>query len=468
MRMWRRYRRFLKAMRSFQLRGFRICMRSWHLISVAEANCRCVCLHKIVVKWRTLARNAAIWDEECAVLFLESARAGGCPQQALFVMCTDKLMWRRAKIEHNWGRGWRSGRPVPTREHAMVVQAIRRTSMWNLKDRMTRWKKRILWCKQRRRRAQAKLGEIFDKRRKEKFWLKFVVWRRWSVVHRCHRLKQELPRFDEPRIYVWNVWYDWFKTRQRLLGEEIVIMRSKFAYRVMYSAWMRYVDARRARAYEWKRTVDFCGRLGMVRATGAWREYTRGEKAMRHRQASMLRNWREVAGILKHMRVAERTIKTRWQKRYVTQTFAHMKQIALYMMVITAGGLRRLEVNHLRALWAMYAWITCDIEEVPANPKSTPAKAPPERLPGGLKAMHVCDAHFGLLDGFRLWRAQARRRVQFAAFMKVCARLCAGALVMFFWHGSFSCVWVCVFSCICMLVCFYACMHACMYVCMYV
>ena len=177
-RVWRRYRRFLRAIKQFRGRGFRICFRAWQITAAAEVNCRSVVLGRIMVAWRVTSRNAAIWDEESAVLFLETSRVGGCPQQALFILCNDKLMWRRCAIEHNWGKGYRSGRPVPTREHAMVVQTIRRISMHGLKERVRRWKKRVMWCKGRRLKSRECLARIFDKRRKEKFVLKFQMWHR--------------------------------------------------------------------------------------------------------------------------------------------------------------------------------------------------------------------------------------------------------------------------------------------------
>jgi hypothetical protein len=386
---------------------------------MAEVNCRCVSLHKIVVKWRMLARNSAVWDEECAVLFLETARAGKCPQHALFVMCTDKTMWRRAKMEHNWGRGWRSGRPVPTREHAMVVQAIRRVCISNLKERVRRWRKRVMWCKQRRWEGHKKLGEVFDKRRREKFWLKFVIWRRWSAVHKCHRLNMDLPKFSGPNIFVWDEWYHWFRSKQRIMTEEVQGMKYRFAYRIMFSAWLRYVDAKRRVAYEWEQTVAFCGRLALVRAVGAWRDYNREEKALGHRLSAIVKSWQVVTGQLKHRRTVEGAIEAKWHRRYVVRSFNHMKKLALYMMVIHAGGLHRIKTNYVRALWGLYAWITCDIEEIPVDPKSTVPKPPPERLPAGLKAMRVCEAHFHLVDCFRVWSACIRRRSNLRRFLKV-------------------------------------------------
>lgn len=80
-RVWRRYRRFLRAIKQFRGRGFRICFRAWQIMTVAEVNCRSVVLGRIIVAWRVTSRNAAVWDEESAVLFLETSRAGGCPQQ---------------------------------------------------------------------------------------------------------------------------------------------------------------------------------------------------------------------------------------------------------------------------------------------------------------------------------------------------------------------------------------------------
>jgi hypothetical protein len=183
----RKFRRFKVATRIFRNRAHHQLIKGWQFVALAENWMRGTIQANHLQAWRMLARNSSIWNEESALIFVQCMRAGTVLQQALFLECNDKRTFRRAALEYNWGRGWKFGRPLPTREHVMVVQVLRHKIMWSAKQRIRRWRKYLMWRKHQRGRATEKLRSANDQRFNQKFVIMVVMWYRWSVLMRVER-----------------------------------------------------------------------------------------------------------------------------------------------------------------------------------------------------------------------------------------------------------------------------------------
>lgn len=90
-------------------------------------------------------------------------------------------------------------------------------------------------------------------------------------------------------------------------------------------------------------------------------------KGMRHRMRVIMRSIVETLKYRQFYRKCGEVISSKWHRRYISVSFHHIKQLALYMMAIHAGGLRRISLNNSRVLWGMYGWATCGLEKAPAR-----------------------------------------------------------------------------------------------------
>lgn len=414
---WRNYRRFRKSVKLFKQGSLILCIKSWRLTTLADACFRENLCVKILGGWRVLARNSMIWDEESALIFLECTRVGGIPQRALFLNINDNNVFRRAGMEHNFGKGYKHGRPLPTREHVLVVQCLRRTMMRMAKLRLRRWAKWVMWKKDQSDQGVRKLEMVYQQRREEKFVLKFLMWSRFTVVRKCMRTKEEVPEF-EPAEPFWDDWYVKHQRKQQLSSDHVLKLQWRFLTRNTITRWTRFQSIEQTKRYVHDKTVSYYTRKAKRESLTEWMALAKLSKSVRYRYHVILVHLSAYASKKAGHRAATDKVIAIWQARMKRTTIVELRRIAHYMLVIHAGGLHRIKQDHARALWAALAWLGWKKKD-PAQEEESLARSlfdgstlmDETRLPGGLCSLGVCDAHFHFSDSFRLWKARTRRRI---------------------------------------------------------
>ena len=407
----RKFQRFKAATRVFCQRALLQVFKGWHFGAMAENQLRYAMLNNHLAAWRALARNSAAWAEESALIFVECMRRETALQQALFLECNDKRVFRRAGMDYNWGQGWKFGRPLPTRQHVMVVQALRRKILWSARMRIHRWHKYLIWREDQRSRATEKLQCVVESRRYQKFIIQYIMWYRWSVVMRCEKKLQEVPTF-EPTL---TIWLDWYK--KHLIGRmqdekrqvdhgEVQSLKWRFLCRAMWVAWNKFIREKHEERETQSKIKAFTMRKAQDHAFSRWAELKNTSKAIRHRYVCILGALRDFVRLRVKHKQAAAVVSAKWQHRCLVHILHAMRKIATYMLVINAGGLNRLRQKRATCRWALYAWLT---HGAPLGGSA--------RNPGGLRSLGVCDGHFHFLDSWKLWSSKARRRMRIKKLM---------------------------------------------------
>ena len=362
----RKFQRFKAATRVFCQRAILQVVKGWHFSAMAENQLRYAMLNNHLCAWRTLARNCATWAEESALIFVECMRRETALQQALFLECNDKRIFRRAGMDYNWGQGWKFGRPLPTRQHVMVVQALRRKILWSTRMRIRRWHKYLIWRENQRSHATEKLQRVVEGRRYQKFILQYIMWYRWSVVMRCEKKLQEVPTF-EPNLAIWQDWY-----KKHLIGRtqdekrqldagEVQSLKWRFLCRAMWVSWNKFIrDKHEERETETK-VKAFTLRKAQDHAFGGWAEVKNMHKAIRHRYVRILDSLRDFVSVRMRHKQAAAVVSGKWQHRCLVHILHALRKIATYMLIINAGGLNRMRQNRAKCRWALYAWLSHDV-----------------------------------------------------------------------------------------------------------
>jgi hypothetical protein len=362
----RKFQRFKAATRVFCQRAILQVVKGWHFSAMAENQLRYAMLNNHLCAWRTLARNCATWAEESALIFVECMRRETALQQALFLECNDKRIFRRAGMDYNWGQGWKFGRPLPTRQHVMVVQALRRKILWSTRMRIRRWYKYVIWRENQRSHATKKLQRVVESRRHQKFILQYIMWYRWSVVMRCEKKLQEVPTF-EPNLAIWQDWY-----KKHLIGRtqdekrqldagEVQSLKWRFLCRAMWVNWNKFIrDKHEERETETK-VKAFTLRKTQDHAFGGWAEVKNMHKAIRHRYVRILDSLRDFVSLRMRHKQAAAVVSGKWQHRCLVHILHGLRKIATYMLIINAGGLNRMRQNRAKCRWALYAWLSHDV-----------------------------------------------------------------------------------------------------------
>ena len=402
----RKFLRFKSATRLFCNRSQMQIMKAWHFVATAQNWERGTLLSNHLSAWRMLARNSTNWSEESAVIFVECMRAQAALQQALFLELNDKRVFRRAGVEYNWGRGWKFGRPLPTREHVMVVQVLRHKLMWLAKSRVRRWYKYLVWRHSQRATATTKLKCWLRERLNQKGVLCMIMWHRWAVVMRCERHLQNAPVF-EPELLQWEQWYskhmiDKQQGDKRQLDQDNVhSLKWRFLCRSMWVAWVDYLDDKREEDSIMDKIRDWTKKRALQTALRGWVDVRNEQKADQHRTRKILFELRAYVRIRSSRKTAGAVIAHKWHHREVKKGFKDWLKMTTFMLVVSAGGLNRLRRKISLGKWALLAWLA----------HGSPIDGP-ERKPGGLCLLGVCDAHFALLDCWRRWAALARGRLR--------------------------------------------------------
>jgi hypothetical protein len=410
-----KFLRFKAATRVFCNRAQILAIKGWHMAVCAESWMRGLIASKHLDGWRMLARNSAYWSEESAFIFVECMRAQSALQLALFLECNDKRIFRRAGIDYNWGQGWKFGRPLPPREHVMVVQVLRHTMMWSARMRMRRWHKYLQWRHHQRAEAYQKIQDVCNDRLNQMFRLDFIMWYRWGVTMRCERNLQDVPMF-EPRVMEWETWYHKRQINRmqeeghRQIGEgEVQSLKWRFLCRSMWVMWNAYLQARRDRSEVKEKLTSLILRKQLSKAFRGWLDVQYLHKALRHRYMKILHSLREFVQIRMKRRRAGAAITRKWQMRCIKRVFQSLSKLATFMLVVNAGGLNRIRRNSALGKWALSAWLA---HGMPLEGQ--------QRKPGGICSMGICDGHFHLFDSWKLWSSMACRRLRTKRLLLSC------------------------------------------------
>eukprot|EP00960_Hanusia_phi_P034466 751089-Hanusia_phi.AAC.6 len=397
MRMMHKYRRFRKACRTIRNRYYGSILRNWCMTAYVSKHVRLSQLQSNFSSWSALVRDSIIWNEESAMIFLACSRAGGGFHRELFLRLNDKSTYRRAGMDYNWGKGWKFGRPLPTREHVVVAQLLRRIFLWSTRWRMRRWSKYVLGCRSQKNQAIKKLEVLGDERRHYRFWLKFHMWRRWSVVKICERMLKDIPEFHET-IYEWNEWYKMYCTKKRLHTEQIKSLGRRFLTRLSWQRFQRFQQVIKGKAYLLEQTIVFRSRNVRRAFISGWTEYAKFQRAKKHRTQLILRRLSKLCQYSSFQNRKRKMFEQKWRRFRLQKTLIALAQVSSAMLVLKVGLLNRIRQSTPRVLWVLFAWMAFERKDA-------------ERKPGGITSFGVCDAHFALSDSLRLWSAYATRRI---------------------------------------------------------
>ena len=409
----KRLRAFLAASRIFRKRSVAACVRAWRVTVEVERGVVEATRAKFLAAWKALARNVAIWEEEAALIFLECARKGGLPQRALFLECNDRRVYGKCGLEYNWGRGWKHGRPVPPRTHAMIVQVLRRKMIWSCRQRLRRWRRAVSSQTQRSRQAVQALATLEASLLRARAWLALVMWHRWAATRAHRRAGGMQPPGFEPALREWDEWVAAHDARQRgKLQDSLAILRPMMMRRA-WRGWLGYAEERAQKKHLVALASKMAARSLRKKAVAEWRALWHDKKAEVFHMRVVFSSYRNFSRRKARERAIEQRIRQDWQHRIMRVALAKVRKVTATLMVLHAAGVKAFLEQPTRGLWALTSWLTYPRRDSARGGGGAGAR----RKPGGLCSHGVCDGHPPFVRALLSWKEFAARRRRMRALL---------------------------------------------------